>query len=100
MSDEFGFRAKRVDESYLLASSAFPHIVQFTDDAGHLRATQAFFADQMDRADHTKMPAESFGVSTSSSHKPSCQGHGNNIFMQAFYQVTGKDLEIDEKMEG
>lgn len=99
--------AKKTDESYLLASSAFPNIVQFTDNAGHLINTQAFFGNEMDGM---RMSTESFSSSTSSSGSFSHACHPNNrnnnkncqnIFMQALlYQTTScSDLIIDEKME-
>lgn len=105
--------AKKTDESYLLASSAFPNIVQFTDNAGHLRQTQAFFGNEMDAM---RMSTESFssvtsssGTSSANNSKPlSCHASNSNnnncqnIFMQALlYQATScNDLIIDEKMEG
>ena len=80
-------RHKKCNENTnFLASSAFPNIIQFTDNSGRLRQSQTIFAN----------PAASSSSSASSTVSIDIATKTENIFMKAFYQNI---LNNDEKME-
>lgn len=89
-----GYRMKRNDDNFYLASSAFPNIINFTDNSGCLRYSQAFFSNSNNNP--VTMSTESF-ISTSDSAN-SVESPLQNIFMQALLNANS-DMAIDEKME-
>lgn len=96
LSDEstVGFRMKRNDENFYLASSAFPNIINSTNNSGCLRYSQTFFSSN----NPVRMSTESFTSSAESSSSVEIERCGNvqNIFMQA---ILSANTAIDEKME-
>ena len=90
MDDKQGFqsiRHKKCNENTnFLASSAFPNIIQFTDNSGRLRQSQTIFANHATVSSSSASSTVSIDLATKS----------ENIFMKAFYQNI---VNNDEKME-
>jgi len=93
LNEEGTCRLRKNEENLFLASSAFPNIIQFTDDSGAVRRSQAFWGDIL-----VRMSTESLGSSTGSGS--SCSGSSERIDRQRQGCFVGSETVIDERMEG
>jgi len=93
LNEEFSCRRKNEDNLFL-ASSAFPNMIQFTDDCGFVHQSKAFFTTD-DKL--VRMSTESFESDMGSGSSSNGSSERINPLRQGC--LIGTEMIIDERME-